>query len=297
MYPQGLVVITAAAENITETTVPDVTGKTVVTVMEATIAEAAGETVAPVTVVTVPNMMGETVENVTVVTVPDTPGKMVAPVTEATVPGMTMTIVLGHKKISTSGLPSVKSFSSSTMKISRESTLFFKSTAKQLTLEGNKLVRSTSINLTFRPEKEQQSSGLVIGLSIFFGMLLIIVIIICRCIWKKSRVSVNFFIFIILIFLLLYYSYFLISSVISQICSNRLMWFHPLLDLPVRVCQWMTSLILLGYTYFPDTLIILQSWPMPASSGVMLVPGLQCYPFLRYFSVTRGFCTSKGQSI
>nr|XP_042706217.1 uncharacterized protein LOC101946261 isoform X4 [Chrysemys picta bellii] len=164
-----LVVMMAAEETI----VPDVTVNTV----------------APVTVVTVPNTMGETVAPVTVVTVPDTPGKTVAPVTEATVLGMTMTIVLGHKKISTSGLPSVKSFSSSTMKISRESTFFFKSTAKQLTLEDKKLVRSTSTNLTFGPDKEQQTSELEIGLSIFFGILLIIVIIVCCCRWKKSRKS------------------------------------------------------------------------------------------------------------
>nr|XP_008164339.1 uncharacterized protein LOC101946261 isoform X1 [Chrysemys picta bellii] len=185
-----LVVMMAAEETI----VPDVTVNTVAPVTVVTVPNTMGETVAPVTVVTVPDTPGKTVAPVTEATITeatlaDTPGKTVVPVTEATVLGMTMTIVLGHKKISTSGLPSVKSFSSSTMKISRESTFFFKSTAKQLTLEDKKLVRSTSTNLTFGPDKEQQTSELEIGLSIFFGILLIIVIIVCCCRWKKSRKS------------------------------------------------------------------------------------------------------------
>ncbi|KAM9142917.1 uncharacterized protein ACDP82_007034 [Pangshura tecta] len=153
---------------VTKATVSDTPGKIVTPVMKTTITEVVGETVA---------------------TIPDELGNALVPVTEATVPVMTMmTIVLGHKKISTSGLPLVKRLSS-TVKISRESTFFFKSTAKQLTLE-NKLVGSNSTNVTFGPEKEQQSPGLVLGLGISFGMLLITVIIICMCcIWKKSRKS------------------------------------------------------------------------------------------------------------
>ncbi|XP_050802534.1 mucin-4-like isoform X6 [Gopherus flavomarginatus] len=216
---------------ITETTIPDTSGKMVTPVTEATITEVTGETVAPITETTIPDTSGKMVTPVTeatiteaagetVATILDKLGKTVAPVTKATIPVMTTTIVLGHKEISTSGLPSVKSFSSSTMKISRESTLFFKSTAKQLTLEDNMLVKSNSNNPTSgpvmteneeiimnvttpdevgekkapiteeaSPEKERQSSGLALGLGIFFGMLLITAIIICYCLWKKSRKS------------------------------------------------------------------------------------------------------------
>ncbi|XP_050802533.1 uncharacterized protein LOC127047791 isoform X5 [Gopherus flavomarginatus] len=216
---------------IMEATIPDTSGKMVTPVTEATITEVTGETVAPITETTIPDTSGKMVTPVTeatiteaagetVATILDKLGKTVAPVTKATIPVMTTTIVLGHKEISTSGLPSVKSFSSSTMKISRESTLFFKSTAKQLTLEDNMLVKSNSNNPTSgpvmteneeiimnvttpdevgekkapiteeaSPEKERQSSGLALGLGIFFGMLLITAIIICYCLWKKSRKS------------------------------------------------------------------------------------------------------------
>ncbi|KAG6930390.1 hypothetical protein G0U57_003916, partial [Chelydra serpentina] len=148
-----------------KSTVPDTTGKKLVPITRG---KAAGKTTTPV---------------------PDVAGEKVTPVTETAVLGKTtMAIMLGHKNISTSGLPSVKSISSSTMKISKETTFFFNSTAKQLTLE-DKLVRSTSAILTFGPEKEQQSFGLVLGLCIFFGIFLIFVIFIYCCIRKKSRES------------------------------------------------------------------------------------------------------------
>ncbi|XP_067392872.1 uncharacterized protein [Emydura macquarii macquarii] len=96
--------------------------------------------------------------------------------------------VLGHESISALALTSVKTFSSSTVKTNRESTFFFKSTAKQLASEDYKLITLTTP--TSEPEKEQKSSGLVIGLSIFFTIVLIplIFIVVC-CIRKKSKVE------------------------------------------------------------------------------------------------------------
>ncbi|KAG6930391.1 hypothetical protein G0U57_003917 [Chelydra serpentina] len=144
------------------TTVPDTTGETVVTVPDTTgetvvtVPDTTGETVTPITKATVTEVVGKTPVPITETTVPEATvtevvGKTPVPITETTVPGMTtMAIMLGHKNISTSELPSVESFSSSTVKISRESTFFFNSTAKQLTLE-DKLVRSTSAILTFGP--------------------------------------------------------------------------------------------------------------------------------------------------
>ncbi|KAG6921941.1 hypothetical protein G0U57_004626, partial [Chelydra serpentina] len=144
------------------TTVPDTTGETVVTVPDTTgetvvtVPDTTGETVTPITKASVTEVVGKTPVPITETTVPgmttmDVAGEKVTPVTETAVLGKTtMAIMLGHKNISTSGLPSVKSISSSTMKISKETTFFFNSTAKQLTLE-DKLVRSTSAILTFGP--------------------------------------------------------------------------------------------------------------------------------------------------
>nr|XP_048702957.1 uncharacterized protein LOC125635374 isoform X4 [Caretta caretta]XP_048702958.1 uncharacterized protein LOC125635374 isoform X5 [Caretta caretta] len=161
--------VMAVEENITEATVPDTTGKT---------------TVAPVTEATVPETMGETTvaivhkdnnlvnlplgpekeqqlsgldlgdvmaveENITEATVPDTTGKT----TVAPVTEATVPETMGE-------------------------------TTEVIVHKDNNLV-----NLPLGPEKEQQLSGLVIGLSISFGILLICGVIIYCCIWKKSRVG------------------------------------------------------------------------------------------------------------
>nr|XP_048702954.1 uncharacterized protein LOC125635374 isoform X1 [Caretta caretta]XP_048702955.1 uncharacterized protein LOC125635374 isoform X2 [Caretta caretta] len=161
--------VMAVEENITEATVPDTTGKT---------------TVAPVTEATVPETMGETTvaivhkdnnlvnlplgpekeqqlsgldlgdvmaveENITEATVPDTTGKT----TVAPVTEATVPETMGE-------------------------------TTEVIVHKDNNLV-----NLPLGPEKEQQLSGLVIGLSISFGILLICGVIIYCCIWKKSRKS------------------------------------------------------------------------------------------------------------
>ncbi|XP_037753228.1 cell surface sensor MSB2 isoform X27 [Chelonia mydas] len=168
----GLGDVMAVAENITEATVPDTTGKT---------------TVAPVTETTVPDTTGETT---------------VAPVTEATVPDTTgeTTVTIVHKDNNVVKLPLGPEKEQQSSGLEKEQQLSGLEKEQQLSgLEKeqqlSELEKEQQLSELEKEqqlselEKEQQLSGLVIGLSIFFGILFICGVIICCFIWKKSRKS------------------------------------------------------------------------------------------------------------
>ncbi|XP_077671439.1 uncharacterized protein LOC144264047 isoform X11 [Eretmochelys imbricata] len=192
---------------VMESTVPDTRGETTVApVTESTVPDTRGETtVAPVTETTVPDTMGETtVAPVMESTIPDTRGETtVALVTEATVPDTTgeTTVAIVHKDNNLVNLP---------LGPEKEQQLSGLDLGDVMAVEENIIeatVPDTTEKTTVAPvteatipdttgettmaimQKEQQLSGLVIGLSISFGILLICSVIIYFCIWKKSRKS------------------------------------------------------------------------------------------------------------
>ncbi|XP_073197331.1 uncharacterized protein [Lepidochelys kempii] len=203
---------------VTESTVPDTRGETTVApVMESTVPDTRGETtVAPVMESTVPDTRGETtVAPVTESTVPDTRGETtVAPVTEATVPDTTgeTTVAIVHKDNNLVNLPlgpekeqqlsgldlgDVMAVEENIIEATVPDTTGKTTVAPVMEVTVPDTTGETTVaivhkdnnlvNLPLGPEKEQQLSGLVIGLSISFGILLICGVIIYCCIWKKSR--------------------------------------------------------------------------------------------------------------
>ncbi|XP_077671431.1 uncharacterized protein LOC144264047 isoform X4 [Eretmochelys imbricata] len=154
-------------------------------------------------------------ENIIEATVPDTTEKTtVAPVTEATIPDTTgeTTMAIMHKdnnlvnlplgpekEQQLSGLGDVMAVEENIIEATVPDTTE-KTTVAPVTeatipdTTGETTVAivhkdNNLVNLPLGPEKEQQLSGLVIGLSISFGILLICSVIIYFCIWKKSRKS------------------------------------------------------------------------------------------------------------
>ncbi|XP_077671437.1 uncharacterized protein LOC144264047 isoform X9 [Eretmochelys imbricata] len=212
---------------VMESTVPDTRGETTVApVTESTVPDTRGETtVAPVTETTVPDTMGETtVAPVMESTIPDTRGETtVALVTEATVPDTTgeTTVAIVHKDNNLVNLPLGPEKEQQLSGLEKEQQLsglgdvmaveenIIEATVPDTTEKttvapvteatipdttGETTVAivhkdNNLVNLPLGPEKEQQLSGLVIGLSISFGILLICSVIIYFCIWKKSRKS------------------------------------------------------------------------------------------------------------
>ncbi|XP_074983817.1 uncharacterized protein LOC125635374 isoform X2 [Caretta caretta] len=161
--------VMAVEENIIEATIPDTTGKT---------------TVAPVTEATVPETMGETTEVIVhkdnnLVNLPLGPEK------EQQLSGLDLGDVMAvEENIIEATIPDTTG--KTTVAPVTEATVpeTMGETTEVIVHKDNNLV-----NLPLGPEKEQQLSGLVIGLSISFGILLICGVIIYCCIWKKSRVG------------------------------------------------------------------------------------------------------------
>ncbi|CAM4550327.1 unnamed protein product [Caretta caretta] len=206
---------------VTEATIPDTTGKTTVApVTEATVPETMGETTEVIvhkdnnlvnlplgpekeqqlsglgmstTLIYLGDVMAVE-ENIIEATIPDTTGKTtVAPVTEATVPetmGETTEVIV-HKDNNLVNLPLGPGLFFLThyfLTICCTSTKESEAPASKEPIFPLK-IKFVVFFVFFSIEKEQQLSGLVIGLSISFGILLICGVIIYCCIWKKSRKS------------------------------------------------------------------------------------------------------------
>ncbi|CAM5107905.1 unnamed protein product [Eretmochelys imbricata] len=210
---------------VTEATVPDTTGETTVAIVHKDnnlvnlpLGPEKEQQLSGLGMSTTLIYLGDVMaveENIIEATVPDTTEKTtVAPVTEATIPDTTgeTTMAIMHKdnnlvnlplgpekEQQLSGLGDVMAVEENIIEATVPDTTE-KTTVAPVTeatipdTTGETTVAivhkdNNLVNLPLGPEKEQQLSGLVIGLSISFGILLICSVIIYFCIWKKSRKS------------------------------------------------------------------------------------------------------------